>query len=258
MPIIPPRLLKIYWVIYVVVVFLLTTWVGDLVKTVTHPYTLQLLNATGNGVPALIATAWNWLNFIPIVLTLIIVGLTAAWRVKLEQDKTKKTEKELKEIRSNADAEIQKIFNDTSNRIERVKESVDKRAKESLDEANEKIEEIQNNAFERIHKAEQEIELNKADFYESLQVNKDFTDRMVSEAEIKAKYDCDKRVAQWVSDCQYLLDLNQRLEPIRKLSNMSGATGSAIYKMDMILEHETSEDTRIKEILDRLQKAKNN
>ena len=75
---------------------------------------------------------------------------------------------------------------------------MDKRAKESLDEANEKIEEIQNNAFERIHKAEQEIELNKADFYESLQVNKDFTDRMVSEAEIKAKYDCDKRVAQTV------------------------------------------------------------
>ena len=42
-------------------------------------------------------------------------------------------------------------------------------------------------ANQKAQKAEQEVELKKAEFYEVLQVNKDFTDRMVSEAELKAK-----------------------------------------------------------------------
>lgn len=127
------------------------------------------------------------------------------------------------------------------------------RAKESHDKANKKIEEVQNNAFERIHKAEQEVELKKAEFYEVLQVNKDFTDRMVSEAELKAKFDCEKKVAQWISDCQFLYDQNKQLKDIQKLISTPGATGSGIYPF---LKPNSNGDDRLVEIQRRLNKDK--
>lgn len=139
------------------------------------------------------------------------------------------------------------------------------RAKEELDEVNvrfkkaiedeqirtkQEIREIQNDALQRIQKAEQEVVLARADGLEAIEVTKDGNKQIIREIE----HNYEKKNAQLVADCQYLLDQNQQLK-----SNMLDGPGSTHSQWSDFanaapIRQENLDDARITAIRNRLQK----
>jgi hypothetical protein len=131
-----------------------------------------------------------WLPPLSIMITALILGFIAYLVVRRAQE--------------DADKRIRAIQSDLDN------------AKREATRWEQRAHEAEKDAALKIQEANHKVDKTEADFYESLQGQKESRDRAVSEAELKAKYDCEKTVAQWKQSAEAL---QKNLDDLTKCQN---------------------------------------
>lgn len=119
----PPWMRKVLWVIGSAGAFVMVTYLRDLLTLVIHPYNIQLLNLTGHSVNALNTPSWGFANFdwVSLILTAIVIGLIASWKVNQAQNKIKEVESELKEAKARENQGLEKEISEWVEMCERLK-----------------------------------------------------------------------------------------------------------------------------------------
>jgi|WetSurMetagenome_2_1015567.scaffolds.fasta_scaffold74771_3 hypothetical protein len=104
----------IYWIVYAGVVFFVTTEGKDLLTTWIHPYNVQLLNATGHNIAISSVTtqSWGYLDLFTLIITLVIVGLTATWYVNREKERVTEAKNKLEEKQREYERDTRVIYDD--------------------------------------------------------------------------------------------------------------------------------------------------
>jgi hypothetical protein len=103
---------------------ILTITLEDLVTTWIHPYNVQLLNAIGRNATASSTPTQGWgnLDLPTLIITIVVVGLLAAFYVGQAQDKTKEAEDKLEKKQYEYERDTRTIYEDMHKKIHELTE----------------------------------------------------------------------------------------------------------------------------------------
>lgn len=226
---------KLSWLVYVAVVFILVTVAEDLITTIFHPINVWLVGTTQNSTYFPGESVPSWVNFdlIPLVLTLIIAGLTASWWVNRAQNKTKKVELELKQVEARAKRDLEAVYRDFNEKSEKEKSC-----------------------------HEQEINSLRTDGLNAIQENSEFQQNKLKEEQDEANILLEGQKTKYEEEISHLVKLGKnliaQLDKFNKIKqkerlskpkeyDLSYLSGEAItkqirYQADVILDITTPEE----------------